>query len=250
MSFRVATLNLARNEKRWEERRELIVRQFGELKPDIIALNEISIGLETGRWLQKMVGERFGIDYFLVQQSGSDVSPAAKDAEGFLTRYRVVEEAHIEYLSHPGVGLTLRVEIEGQRVDFYVTHLYRSRGEDAIRFSQAQQLLGWLSTRHGVRHRVVCGDFNATLEIPSVKLMASVFKPTQTQPTAFTPLQEPGGTPSHPSWERFDRCIDYIWVTGSIKVLRSGVCFNKPAADDPTLWPSDHVGVWADLEFK
>lgn len=250
MSFRVATLNLARDEKRWEERRELIVQQLGELRPDIVALNEISTNLETGRWLQKVVRERFGIDYFLVQQSVSDATTPAKDAEGFLSRYPVVEKAHIEYLSHPGVGLTLRAEIDGQQVDFYVTHLYRSRGEDAIRFSQAQQLLGWISTRQGVRHRVVCGDFNATLEMPSVKLMASVFRPTRTEPTTFTPLKEPNGTPSHPTWDRLDRCIDYIWVTGSIKVLRSGVCFNKPAADDPTLWPSDHIGVWTDLEFK
>jgi hypothetical protein len=28
MSFRVATLNLARHEKRWESRRELIVQQY------------------------------------------------------------------------------------------------------------------------------------------------------------------------------------------------------------------------------
>ena len=62
MSFRVATLNLARDEKRWVERRELIVQQLSELKPDVFALNEISTGLETGRWLQKVVGERFGID--------------------------------------------------------------------------------------------------------------------------------------------------------------------------------------------
>ena len=30
---------------------------------------------------------------------------------------------------------------------------------------------------------------------------------------------------------------------------RSGVCFNTPSADDPTLWPSDHAGVWADIAF-
>jgi hypothetical protein len=34
-----------------------------------------------------------------------------------------------------------------------------------------------------------------------------------------------------------------------VKVKSSGLCFNKPAEDDPDLWPSDHVGVWADLEL-
>lgn len=52
MSFRVVTLNLERDEKRWEERLELIVRELGELKPDVFALNEVSVRLQTGRWLR------------------------------------------------------------------------------------------------------------------------------------------------------------------------------------------------------
>ena len=51
MSLRVATLNLERGEKCWEERRELIAQQLGELKPDVFALNEISVKLQTGRRL-------------------------------------------------------------------------------------------------------------------------------------------------------------------------------------------------------
>ena len=42
---------------------------------------------------------------------------------------------------------------------------------------------------------------------------------------------------------------DYIWVSEDVSILESGVCFDKPSAADPTLWPSDHAGVWADLEI-
>jgi endonuclease/exonuclease/phosphatase family metal-dependent hydrolase len=95
----------------------------------------------------------------------------------------------------------------------------------------------------------VCGDFNASPEMTSAQLMGHVFRPSQTAPTAFTPLQDTDGTVSHPYWLRFDRCIDYIWVAGALTVHASGVCFNTPSATDPTLWPSDHAGVWADLSF-
>jgi endonuclease/exonuclease/phosphatase family metal-dependent hydrolase len=27
------------------------------------------------------------------------------------------------------------------------------------------------------------------------------------------------------------------------------VCLDKPSPDDASLWPSDHAGVWADLEL-
>lgn len=82
-----------------------------------------------------------------------------------------------------------------------------------------------------------------------MKLLASEFRPTQTLPTAFTPLAEKNGAPSHADWPRKDRCIDFIWVTNSIRIVGSGRCFDRPAEADATLWPSDHVGVWADLEL-
>jgi endonuclease/exonuclease/phosphatase family metal-dependent hydrolase len=79
--------------------------------------------------------------------------------------------------------------------------------------------------------------------------MASRFRPTQTMPTAFTPLAGRDGEVSHPYWPRMDRCIDYIWVSDGIEVLASEVCFNRPSPDDPSLWPSDHAGVRADLRI-
>ncbi len=247
MSFRIATLNLAQSEKRWEERRELIVQQLGKLKPDVFALNEISIKLETGRWLQRVARDKLGIGYALIQQSKA--APRI-DAEGIMTRYPVVETANLDYCARDSVAEVARLEIEGRQVDIYVTHLYRSRGEDSLRQYQVQQLLEWIATRQDVNYQIVCGDFNATVDKPSIQLMAAHFQPTQTEPTAFTPLMEPCGTPSHPYWKRFDRCIDFIWVTESVNVLASGLAFNKPDSNDPTLWPTDHVGVWADLELQ
>jgi endonuclease/exonuclease/phosphatase family metal-dependent hydrolase len=200
MIFRIATLNLEQNHKCWEARRELILQQWGELGPDMLALNEIYLPEQTGRWLQRGAVERLHMRYTLLQQSkvGED---SHTQAEGLLTRYPVIETANLDYRSHNCVALAARFEIDGRFLDVYV-------------------------------------------------LMSGAFRPTQIQPTAFTPLQEPAGSPSHPEWERFDRCIDYIWVTESIKVQASGLCFNRPAPDNPALWPSDHVGVWADLELS
>ena len=64
-----------------------------------------------------------------------------------------------------------------------------------------------------------------------------------------TPLADRNGAVSHPYWPRMDRCIDYIWISDGIETLASEVCFNRPSPDDPSLWPSDHAGVWADLRI-
>jgi hypothetical protein len=40
-------------------------------------------------------------------------------------------------------------------------------------------------------------------------------------------------------------CLDYIWVPGPITDEASSLAFDRPAIDDPTLYPSDHVGLQA-----
>jgi endonuclease/exonuclease/phosphatase family metal-dependent hydrolase len=248
MAIRIATLNLEQNHRCWELRRELIVAQLRELNPDLQAVNEIHLPTQTGQWLQRAAAERNGQKYALLQQSkaGED---SLTEAEGLLTRCPVIETANRDYHAHNCVAQVARFAIGGRLVDVYVTHLIAARVGDSARQYQIERLLEWMRTRDDADFSVVCGDFNAAMDQPSIRLMLSAFRPTQTQPTAFTPLQEPDGGPTHPEWPRFDRCIDYIWISEGIKIKGSGLCFDKPAPDNPILWPSDHVGVWADLEF-
>ena len=161
----------------------------------------------------------------------------------------IVETSNFDYQAKDIVALVARVLVDDIALDVYVTHLFMSRGDDSLRLFQVQQLLAWIDTRDDVAASIVCGDFNATLDVPSAALMATRYRPTQREPTAFTPLADSDGSVSHPDRPRTDRCIDYIWVAGAIRIVDSGVCFNQPSSEDPSLWPSDHIGVWADLEF-
>jgi len=132
-----------------------------------------------------------------------------------------------------------------------------SRGDDSLRLFQVQQLLQWIDQRADGTPSIVCGDFNATLDASSAGLMATRFRPTQTMPTAFTRLADRNGAVSHPDRPRmvrsrrgrparrcrgsdnrdcrWDRCIDYIWISDGIETLASEVCFNRPSPYDPSL---------------
>jgi endonuclease/exonuclease/phosphatase family metal-dependent hydrolase len=247
MRFRAVTLNMEQDHKRWDARRELIAGQLCALKPDVFAMNEVCVPLQTARWLQHAVKERTGVDYALVQQTKVN-GLAGVEGEALLTRLPIVETGNLDYQARDMVALVARVLVDRQPVDVYVTHLYRSAGDDSLRLYQVQQLLAWIDSRSDVAARIVCGDFNATLDKPSAALMATRFRPSQTAPTGFTPLAGSDGEVSHPSWARMDRCIDFIWVSEALKVVDSRVCFNQASPSDPSLWPSDHAGVWADLE--
>jgi endonuclease/exonuclease/phosphatase family metal-dependent hydrolase len=246
MRARVVTLNLEPGHKRWDTRRRLITEEIDRLKPDLIALNEVSIPLQSARVLRD-AARRNRTEYNLVQQTR--VNALSKvEGEALLTRFPVLETDNFDYQTRDIVALAARLRVGAMPIDVYVTHLYMSRGDDSLRLFQVQQLLAWIDARDAVPARIVCGDFNASLDAPSAALMASRFRPTQTAPTAFTPLADHDGSVSHPYWPRMDRCIDYIWVSGAIEVVASGVCFDRASPDDPSLWPSDHAGVWADLE--
>ena len=248
MQFRVATLNLEQDHKRWSDRQPLISGEIAALKPDVIAFNEVSVPLQTAKLLRDVATAATGIPYNLVQQTR--VNGLSKvEGEALLSRFPIVETGNFDYQTRDIVALVARVVVEGAPVDFYVTHLYMSRGDDSLRLFQVQQLLAWIDTRADGTPSIVCGDFNASLDAASAGLMATRFRPTQTAPTAFTPLADRDGAVSHPYWPRLDRCIDYIWISDGIEALASAVCFNRPSADDPLLWPSDHAGVWADLQI-
>ncbi len=248
MSFRVVTLNLEQDHKRWERRRPLIEAELARLNADVVALNEVSIPLQTARGLKQAARAAIGKTFNLVQQTRVN-GLSEVEGEALFSPFAILETGNLDFRTQDIVALVARLDVAGTPMDVYVTHLYRSVGDDSLRLFQVQKLLAWIDSREDVGHAIVCGDFNASLDKPSAALMASRFRPTQTAPTAFTPLAGSGGEISHPYWPRMDRCIDYIWVSKKVKIVASGTCFDRASPDDPSLWPSDHAGVWADLEL-
>jgi len=248
MTFRVATLNMEQDHKRWDARRDLIVEQLGEIDPDLFAMNEVCLPKQSARWIQQAMLERYGRRYALIQQTRVN-GLSSIEGEALLTRLPVIETGNLDFRTRDIVALFARLQAGEHVLDVYVTHLFMSRGDESLRVYQAHQLLEWIGTRCDAHGRIVCGDFNASLDKPSAVLMSTKFRPTQTAPTAFTPLADDAGNVSHPTWPRMDRCIDYIWIDGPLRVAASSVCFDRSHPSDPTLYPSDHAGVRADLEF-
>ena len=250
MTFRIATFNLHQGFKRWEERRELIVEELGALRPDIMALNEVSVPLQAGRWLWCEVNERFDIKYAYIQQNKAGAFISEEEAQGILTIFPVLEAGNFEYLARGRIAQVTRLEIEGRQIDIYLTHLHHVRDEDGLRQYEVQRLFQWVQNRNDVKTCIVCGDFNAPPDSPSIQLVPKDFRPVQISPTFPTVLSEVNGQPSELEIPRLSICLDYIWITRDLIIEESGLCFDQPNSKDASLWPSDHVGVWADLKFQ
>src|SRR5438046_4902996 len=126
MQFRVVTLNLVQNHKRWSDRHPLISAEIAGLRPDVIAFNEVSVPLQTARLLRDSAIAATGIPYKLVQQTR--VNGLSKvEGEALLTRFAIIETGNLDYQARDIVALVARVVIEERPVDFFVTHLHVAR---------------------------------------------------------------------------------------------------------------------------
>jgi endonuclease/exonuclease/phosphatase family metal-dependent hydrolase len=207
------------------------------------------VPLETGRWLQHAALERLQLRYALIQQTKSGYL-SEDEAQGLLTRFPIVETGNLDYQARGRVAQVARLEIEGRQVEVYLTHLHHVQPEDGLRQYQVRRLFQWVESRSDANACIVCGDFNAVPDSPSIRLIPKSFRAVQTAPTFPTALAAPGKPPSEAGVARLSFCLDYIWIAGDLEVQDAGHCFDRPSPDDPTLWPSDHLGVWADLRFQ
>jgi endonuclease/exonuclease/phosphatase family metal-dependent hydrolase len=124
MRFRAVTLNLEQDHKRWEARRQLIDEEIGSLKPDIMALNEVSIPLQSARSLRRTASELMGVEYNLVQQTR--VNGLSKvEGEAMLTRFAVVETGNLDYQAGDMVAQVARIRVGAAPLDVYALQVAR-----------------------------------------------------------------------------------------------------------------------------
>jgi beta-glucosidase len=247
--FRIATFNMYQAHGRWPERQPLVLAQLLALRPDLLCLNEVAVPQDTGRWLWREAAAA-GLSYAYLQQRKPG-DEGEREGQAILSRFPVLESDWLDYRTRNRIAQVARLDVEGAALDVYLTHLHHVPAEAGLRQFQVQQLLAWVGRREGATASVVCGDFNATPDSTPAQLMATAFTASQEEPTFPTGLREQGwvdrgdGEP----FRHLFLCLDYVWYRPPLRLVATGRCFDRPAGDDATLWPSDHVGVWADLEI-
>ena len=252
--LRVLTLNILNMADRWPERLPLLLAEFAALQPDVAGLQEAVYVMQQDRLLAASGVGDYAIrrawayrpdeagNSILVRHPIADGLAPATDADRLALGFnRSAGRAELQLQN----GLQLRL---------VNTHLHHMIGEehDQIRAGQADALVTWLSGLPAADATVVTGDFNADPLEPTYARMidagyrsayreANGEEPDVTWPSGLqAPAMDTDGEPG---------CLDYVWVSGPITVRSARLVFDRPAADDPTLFPSDHRGILAELEI-
>jgi len=239
----VATLNLRNIADRWPERISLLLADMAALQPDLIGLQECVFPVQQDRLLGAAGEGRYE------SRRGWAGRPEYGNAVLGKAPLRLAEGERLE-LDHNRSALRVPVTlVSGGTLDFVVTHLHHLVTGEAVREAQAEAATLWLAAIDGPL--VVVGDFNAEPTEPAYRLMLDAgfrsahaevngAEPAVTWPSGIkAPGMDDDGEP---------RCLDYIWVRGPITVEGCRLAFDRPAVDDPTLYPSDHLGLSARIQ--
>jgi endonuclease/exonuclease/phosphatase family metal-dependent hydrolase len=260
---KIVTINILYDMADWEQRRSLLVDGLQAEQADLIALQEVKLPENTAAWLANELGMPY---VHLVPDSRSTSINDMGVGNAILSRHPFVEEAVLDLQTQGRVAQYVQVNLDRQPLVFCNGHYYWYPGEHPERTKQVQLLIDWLSQLPSSIPIVAVGDFNGTPQTPAIMLMKQHF----TSVYAEYHGQEPEYTCPTPlarrSWKKALRLLvrdlvsnrtlrpwrgtlDYIFINQHLRVRSCKVILNQPAQESRTLYPSDHFGIAADLEF-
>jgi endonuclease/exonuclease/phosphatase family metal-dependent hydrolase len=241
-AVQVATLNIRNIADRWEERLPLLLADMRALQPDVIGLQEVVYPMQQDRLLGAAGEARYR----------ASRAWAGRPEYGNSVLVREPLEASSEErleLERNRSAIRLHIQVAGgKRLLFVATHLHHVPADESVRDDQAALLVDWLASAPAADAQVLVGDFNAEPDEPACeRLRAAGFRSAYREANGDDPavtwpsgIQAPGmDTDGQPG------CLDYIWLRGAVRAIDARLAFARPAVGDPTLYPSDHLGIAA-----
>lgn len=255
----------------WEQRREAILAVLHDLRPDVVALQEVwARGEENlAAWLAERLGMRW-------TWAASDTperwqkrigDSTVEIGNAVLSRWPVVDRQVLRLPTAGGqddgrLALHALLDAPGHRVPFFTTHLNHGIDESAVRCRQVVALAEFVAVHRGTSAfpPVVTGDYNAWPDSDEMRLLGG-YKTAPSVPGQVLMDAWEYADPAEPSatWDSANpfaarafepnvRC-DYIHMgtagtdgLGRVRAVRR-------AGDRPVdgVWASDHAAVVVDL---
>jgi endonuclease/exonuclease/phosphatase family metal-dependent hydrolase len=261
--LRVLTWNLWWRFGPWERRRPAIAATLAELRPDVVALQEVW-GEPGGTNLAAELGAELGYEHayaFRLSLDGVDFGNAV------LSRWPITSSMATDLPAPPDADelrLMLRADVDGPRGRFQVfsTHLNWRFDHSAVRQEQVRTIAEAVAAaRPRTFPPVLCGDFNAVPDSDEVRMLTGRAAGPVDGLVFHDAWEVAGDGGPGPTWSNAnpyaaldlepDRRIDYV-LTGWPKAGGAGhVTSCRVVGTEPVdgVVPSDHYGVLAELRY-
>lgn len=244
----VITLNVGSPQPQWLRRRHLLVTELLSQQPDLIALQQINVTAGQAWWLARQLNARLGQTYYQVfMQRRKHWWQGNFEGVAILSHLPVVTTDVLD-LGYGGY-IALRVNVElvtGHTVDFISTYFRPSRKLAEMRERQAMRLFSWLSEPGQALYQVIGGDLQEVPTGLAVQYLKQRYQSAFEKAHGREPLAT-WPTTVHQPWLDWSACVDYLLISPNMRVDTAVLTCRTPDSRDRTLYPSDHVGLYAQL---
>ncbi|WP_372394020.1 endonuclease/exonuclease/phosphatase family protein [Xanthomonas sp. NCPPB 3582] len=243
----LVTLNLHHDREDWPGRRAHIAKELKRLAPDVIALQEVierrgSVENQAA-WLARKLG------YDLIFASVDPIGAPKRYGNALLSRRKVLtgQQRLLQPLDDYRVAAHLQVDLDGQPVNVYVTHLNEradARGT-ATRTRQVADLLEFIGSTSAQAPVVIAGDFNTAADALDLEALRKGYGDSY-----GSVHRNSAADVSTLNLHVFDTParIDHVFFQQSRLLAReASILFDTPYAEGR--WASDHYGVWVRLQL-
>ncbi|MFF1399193.1 endonuclease/exonuclease/phosphatase family protein [Streptomyces sp. NPDC058287] len=269
--MRVLTWNLWWRFGPWEQRRKAILSVLGDVRPDVIGLQEVWAcgGENLAGWLADSLGMHWtwapSRAPYRWQRRLGDSTVGVGNA--VLSRWPIAEHDTVELPAGEGdddgrLALYARIEAPTHQVPFFTTHLTSAIHASALRCRQVKVLAEFVTAHlHGTGFPpVVTGDFNAWPDSDEVRQFGGYKTAPAVPGQVFFDAWE-YADPAQPSatWNAANPFVaagfepsvrvDYIHIGPPGPQGLGSVSSVRRVGDESVdgVWPSDHAAVLADL---
>lgn len=273
-NVRIATYNLWNSRVRWPERLDAAVEELTRLDADVVALQEVAarVGEHDGRDAARYLAEESGYNHVETRLYPDEPT----EGLAFLSKqplHAIEAGWDTDLAALANCGLRARVSVGGN--DVALTNVHLDWENIATREAQITQLVTWIEARSEQGcYEVLCGDFNATPD-------SSIYRFLKDQQTllgrgpgsggwhdlARFHAERRGRSPEptldfwrNPRWQNAPSLeiplrVDWLLLRDVFNtglpypdVADAGLFGTQPTPQAQVV-PSDHYGVYADLDF-
>ncbi|TVQ15380.1 MAG: choice-of-anchor D domain-containing protein [Bacteroidetes bacterium] len=248
VSLSVLTYNIWFDNQNWPARFAHMLSEIRDLDPDIIGLQEVIQRANLDNQAQ-MLADSLGYYYYFSSVDG-EASPQ-RFGNAIVSRFPIEESnwRALQPLNDYRTAAHARINVEGNTIDIYNTHLHNAAVNTHIREQQILDMLDFIEETSSSEYIIVTGDFNANPDWEEMELMYEDFQ------DVYPLFHENHLDPEHGTLNYHlghqQRRIDYIFFNKAKQETfvptSAEVVIDEP--DDNGIYGSDHFGVFANFDI-
>jgi len=249
INLTIMTYNIWFDNQNWTLRLNHILSQIREENPDIIGLQEV-IQRPNLDNQAKTIADSLGYYYYFASVDGPEDDTRFGNA--IISRYPFEETnwRALQPLNDYRNATHAKINIEGNIIDFYNTHLHNTAVNDQIREEQMIDLLDLIEQTSDNQFVFVTGDYNANPDWQEMNIMYEDF--TDVYPIFHQNHLDPEHSTLNYHLGHQQRRIDYIFfLTESntlLQPLSAEIFLDEPTENG--VYGSDHFAVKASFNIK